>query len=93
MRKVKHESCLCQTCENFGCYEKGLDRALELLVQALSKEPSDAEGPNNESDDESDPILLEPEFKLLQELAQFERRYQKVCFPFLGGVTFELIAS
>jgi hypothetical protein len=34
MRTAKHESCLCMSCENFGCYEKGLSTALELLVDA-----------------------------------------------------------
>ena len=31
MITAKHESCLCKSCENFGCYEKGLAKALELL--------------------------------------------------------------
>ena len=34
MMTAKHESCLCKSCENFGCYEKGLAKAMELLVDA-----------------------------------------------------------
>ena len=53
MITAKHESCLCKSCENFGCYEKGLAKALELLLDAYKgSEPAD--------DDEGVPLPLHP---------------------------------
>jgi hypothetical protein len=48
MTQAKHESCLCKSCENFGCYEKGLAEALELLVDAFT---GDVQDPASDADD------------------------------------------
>ena len=41
---AKHESCLCKSCENFGCYEKGLAKAMELLIDAYKGTESTDDG-------------------------------------------------
>jgi hypothetical protein len=73
MRKAKHQSCLCQTCENFGCYEKGLAEAMSILTEAL-EHPADED---DDDDGQDDPITKDPRFLHLKQLTEFDRRYQK----------------
>ena len=56
MWTAKHESCLCKSCENFGCYEKGLADALELLVDAFTADVPDltSDGDDDAGDNCSD---------------------------------------
>ena len=99
MITAKHESCLCKSCENFGCYKKGLAKALELLLDAYkgSEPTEDDEGdpmPLHSTSaanfalagEPDDPILADPRFQKLLELNNFERRYEKVQITFLGVI-------
>ena len=75
LQRARHESCLCKCYENFSCYEKPLQEAVDLLGDVYADE-----GDEDEDPDDPDPILQDAQchyLKLLQ-FVQTERRIEKV---------------
>ena len=64
-------------CENFSCYEKGLDKALRIINDALR-----SEGEEEEAETSNHPLLSDPNFAKLNKIAAMDRRINKVLQTF-----------